>query len=121
MTSYAEMLHTYNQIIDEIEEIEVRESLDRNLNILDFIERITEATIREISLEESRPNPGNKEKVNYFTIDEVTQSKECSICLCNFESSDRVGKLPCRHMYHEDCLNKWIDKHNTCPVCRLEL
>ncbi|MFM7852730.1 MAG: RING finger domain-containing protein [Flammeovirgaceae bacterium] len=29
--------------------------------------------------------------------------------------------MPCGHIYHPDCLNPWLEKQNSCPVCRFEL
>ena len=44
----------------------------------------------------------------------------CSIC-CDVESGS-VGKLPCGHTFHSDCINKWlIGFQETCPYCRKEL
>lgn len=45
----------------------------------------------------------------------------CSICHDPFANSETVLKLPCRHMYHEDCVVSWLESHNTCPLCRLQM
>ncbi len=47
--------------------------------------------------------------------------QECSICQEDFTISDSVLKLPCRHVYHTDCVTNWLAVNNTCPLCRLEL
>ena len=40
----------------------------------------------------------------------------CSICL---ETSDTdTVKLPCKHMFHKKCINKWIKRKKSCPCCR---
>lgn len=48
-------------------------------------------------------------------------SIDCSICQDPFEVDQSVYKLPCRHVYHVDCVTSWLQQRNTCPLCRLEL
>lgn len=63
-------------------------------------------------------------------------TKQCSVCVCNFANGvkfswvflkidvflgDIIRKLPCNHIYHEDCLKPWLKKHTECPLCRLDL
>ena len=43
---------------------------------------------------------------------------ECSICLVPLEVGDRVGKLPCRHSMHVECLKPWLQRQNACPLCK---
>ena len=45
-------------------------------------------------------------------------SIDCSICQ---DPDQSVYKLPCRHVYHVDCVTSWLQQRNTCPLCRLEL
>ncbi|KAL9251284.1 putative E3 ubiquitin-protein ligase XERICO [Drosera capensis] len=44
---------------------------------------------------------------------------DCRVCLTRFESESEVTSLPCRHVYHKECVEKWIGHWNiTCPLCR---
>ena len=40
---------------------------------------------------------------------------ECSICL---EECENYIKLNCNHIYHYECISKWIKSSTTCPLCR---
>ena len=42
---------------------------------------------------------------------------ECSICLENYNSSQRIGMLSCTHKFHYDCINSWIQTKAICPLC----
>ncbi|KAK7244303.1 hypothetical protein RIF29_39123 [Crotalaria pallida] len=44
---------------------------------------------------------------------------ECVICLNNFGEDDSCRVLPmCKHIFHSDCIDKWLIIHATCPICR---
>ena len=40
----------------------------------------------------------------------------CSICLENLNKY-RVIKLKCNHLYHEKCIQQWLNIKNICPLC----
>ena len=46
---------------------------------------------------------------------------ECSICLMEVTEGQDTILLPCGHMFHDKCVTKWLEIHNTCPLCRFEL
>lgn len=43
---------------------------------------------------------------------------ECPIC---FTKKTDCVTTNCGHTFCGDCLRKWEDMHNTCPLCRGEL
>jgi hypothetical protein len=42
----------------------------------------------------------------------------CTICLNTFHEGDRVGDIKCKHIFHKECLKKWIQRKNHCPLCQ---
>jgi len=40
----------------------------------------------------------------------------CAICLNEFDGPDRVLPLRCGHLYHAECLRKWLEQSQTCPL-----
>ena len=44
--------------------------------------------------------------------------KSCIICLENFQKSDIIINLECLHMYHDNCIKKWLNENNYCPICK---
>ena len=47
--------------------------------------------------------------------------RDCAVCQESYVHKDIVMKLPCRHLYHAECLSSWLIKNNTCPLCRHKL
>lgn len=45
----------------------------------------------------------------------------CSICLCEYEKSEKIVALPCGHIFHEGCINSWVESHTKCPLCCFDL
>ncbi|CAI7897127.1 unnamed protein product [Closterium sp. NIES-53] len=46
---------------------------------------------------------------------------ECSVCREKWEIGDKLREMPCSHRFHVDCLQPWLDEHNSCPLCRYEM
>ncbi|WP_252177403.1 RING finger domain-containing protein [Endozoicomonas sp. 4G] len=52
---------------------------------------------------------------------------ECTVCKEQFVRTSNIVKTPCNHLYHVDCLNKWLKRREqnhfikNCPTCRTEL
>lgn len=45
---------------------------------------------------------------------------ECSVCLCALHDTPLTPALvtACGHSFHEACLTNWLDRSESCPVCR---
>ncbi|CAN6194951.1 unnamed protein product [Urochloa humidicola] len=47
---------------------------------------------------------------------------ECAVCLGPVQEGEMVRRLPaCGHVYHVECIDRWLAVHRTCPLCRSEL
>jgi hypothetical protein len=51
-------------------------------------------------------------------IDELSQ---CPICMEDFKLGDEACQLPCNHTFKFECILRWLNNSETCPVCRLQL
>ncbi|UJR07836.1 hypothetical protein I4U23_012119 [Adineta vaga] len=51
------------------------------------------------------------------TTDEFDQ-KECVICRMEYEPNEQVKKLPCGHLFHANCVTRWLVRTRVCPTCR---
>jgi hypothetical protein len=43
---------------------------------------------------------------------------ECCICFKKYSDLFLPCKLRCGHVYHVDCIEKWLKTSRTCPLCR---
>ncbi|KAE9451300.1 hypothetical protein C3L33_16821, partial [Rhododendron williamsianum] len=47
---------------------------------------------------------------------------KCTVCLAEYHKEDILRVLPyCGHSFHATCIDKWLQQHSTCPVCRISL
>ena len=59
--------------------------------------------------------------VTYVFEDERSEDK-CNICLSEYVRGETVLKLPkCSHIFHRDCITRWLSINRICPICREEI
>ncbi|XP_024018539.1 E3 ubiquitin-protein ligase ATL42-like [Morus notabilis] len=62
------------------------------------------------------------ESLPFFRFSSLKGSKEgleCVVCLSKFEDVEVLRMLPkCKHAFHINCIDHWLEKHSSCPLCR---
>uniref|UniRef100_A0A3Q3BZP2 E3 ubiquitin-protein ligase RNF181 n=1 Tax=Haplochromis burtoni TaxID=8153 RepID=A0A3Q3BZP2_HAPBU len=78
------------------------------------------------SWDQRLPPPAAKTAVQTLTVIVITAEQagrglKCPVCLLEFEEQQTAREMPCKHLFHSGCILPWLDKTNSCPLCRLEL
>jgi hypothetical protein len=83
------------------------------------------------------PHQGGANTITLSTIQQI-YGEECNICLSNFQVGDRAAwskhhhhhsllqqqqgqqqqQHGCTHVFHEECMSRWLLVRDGCPICR---
>jgi len=63
----------------------------------------------------------NKEQAEQKEEEQLKSHEDCAICLCNCSKDTKCCQLECGHVFHTSCIFTWFEKHDTCPMCRMQV
>ena len=111
------------KLIDKEEHLHCHE-LERR-NISEIINLSTNINISNSSNNISSNKGLNDETINNYptskikNINDLSENKKkCLICLDEFKNGQKSIILPCIHIFHCECIKKWMKKENFCPLCK---
>ena len=63
------------------------------------------------------------ERLGASAVQELKDNQTtCNICLEDFKEGDEMRKLHgCGHAFHDECINRWLSRVASCPICKKEL
>ncbi|CAL9147060.1 unnamed protein product [Musa hybrid cultivar] len=72
------------------------------------------------------PPPASQSAIDAMPTVKINQrhlrgDSHCPVCKEKFELGTEALEMPCKHLYHSDCIIPWLVRHNSCPVCRHRL
>ncbi|CAL9134689.1 unnamed protein product [Musa textilis] len=72
------------------------------------------------------PPPASQSAIDAMPTVKINQrhlrgDSHCPVCKEKFELGTEAREMPCKHLYHSDCIIPWLVRHNSCPVCRHRL
>jgi hypothetical protein len=96
-------------------------------DIEDEMVRIAEERSREESYPSKSVIP-EETKIKFYKMsnqleipDKSLGNCECPICLEKCVLGQFIGITKCKHIFHKDCIVKWTNHGDNCPVCRILL
>jgi Ring finger domain len=67
-------------------------------------------------------NVCNLQRLKKLKVRRITKKEtkeDCSICLNSFKYRELARTLPCEHVFHKKCVDKWLlNQSEACPICR---
>ena len=110
------------------------DNFSSNFRSHNLFEQIIEMLQRNMELAEKKKHPKTSKdalkKLKKFSMSKKfckTNEKgqlefpNCCICLSEINTGEQTVLLPCGHLFHWNCCFTWLNKNNTCPICRFEL
>lgn len=84
-----------------------------------------EALFEQLLLQDNRqgPAPAPQSAIDSMPVVKISRrhlndDPQCPVCKDKFEVGAEAREMPCKHLYHTDCIIPWLVQHNSCPVCR---
>jgi len=67
--------------------------------------------------------PMTTETISEAPTRKALPSFECAICYNEIDIRNPAGYMlaPCDHLFHQDCLVRWMEVKMECPICRKDL
>ena len=107
-----ELLHNHKRTFAER-----RDRMQRALHTQSYAEQLVSSSSMDGNHREHHCHPR--------PADTNERIDSCPICLMDFQVYDRVSSSKdiqrCQHVFHEECLISWLDKHQSCPCCRFDI
>lgn len=102
--------------------------MDINADELDLMEALQNAFLQQMRGQNYTGEKPPASQSAWYEMDDVViaqkhvdEGTDCGICLQKFKLHDDTKRMPCKHLFHDLCLLPWLQKNNTCPLCRFEL
>ncbi|XP_029128602.1 E3 ubiquitin-protein ligase BIG BROTHER [Cajanus cajan] len=76
---------------------------------------------RGLSQEQISLLPVKKYKCGWFFFRKKSRDERCVICQMEYKRGEKRITLPCKHVYHASCGNKWLSINKACPMCYTEV
>ena len=89
-------------------------------SVTTFRDSVARTETKEVNDDKASRLPSNNPDLDLLEDEEGSMGL-CAICTEGiFPEEEKTSRLPCKHIYHTECVFPWVSKHANCPMCRHE-
>ncbi len=59
--------------------------------------------------------------LRHITVEKDQPKQTCTICMESYHTGDVQLELPCGHLFHQACVERWLHRNETCPIDRQDI
>ncbi|KAH9483763.1 putative RING finger protein C4G3.12c [Psilocybe cubensis] len=100
----------------------ILDSFEALLELADLLGQVKPPTVSKDDIEKSGLEIIKASELVQHEKDGKVSSNcldRCLICLDDYEPEDPIRVMSCRHAFHKNCVDEWLQKgRNNCPACR---
>lgn len=100
----------------------VRGDTQETANVLEALEMLLQqagATGGPVAADRSDISRLPTSKLSSTDVSKLpAEQSSCVICMETFVEGDEIRRLPCLHIFHKDCIDRWLGRVGSCPVCK---
>lgn len=66
--------------------------------------------------------PSSSSSLGGSCLADEFKGESCCVCLSRLKKGDDMRVLPCLHIFHRACVDRWFNEWTkTCPLCRFSM
>uniref|UniRef100_A0A7S4CB86 RING-type domain-containing protein n=1 Tax=Eutreptiella gymnastica TaxID=73025 RepID=A0A7S4CB86_9EUGL len=82
---------------------------------------VTESMLDQLSCGDGPPPASREARSSLGVVTITEEGATCCVCQESLPVKSKAQKMPCGHLFHWECLIEWLERHNSCPICRHRL
>ena len=104
----------------------VHEDSEINGDVVANIDNMTYEELLELEEKIGNVSKGlDNVQIKNLPIDLYKKGKynndKCIICQYEYKFREKVKLLPCKHIFHPECIDEWLKNEKKCPFCKSDV
>ena len=111
---------TFSRIRNLQPSIGIYENLQPSIGNIENFQSFIYENLKDVKIGISLSKLISNSEINIFQNVKNNNHSLCVICQDDFLANDIVRIFKCKHLFHINCIERWLCENKKCPLCKEE-